>query len=201
MTPDKPKLFFGKLKTGAKGKEQKTTEKDRSTKTIGKLKDEHEKAKHLVKLHKAIYKYVEAAQTGDERLPSVLLLGQCVACAFLETMHHGVTITLRPQQHSFVPETADEDIDYKEAVVSPTLDLRIMGSGTVRYAVRKLMCTGINETPCQQGGASCHGVYLGERCVELDLQLLGNSGQAVERIDNVCHLHRPDRRRPTRSLL
>lgn len=94
-------------------------------------KHRHQKVKHLVKLHNAIYKYVEAAQTGDERLPSVLLLGQCVACAFFETMHHGVTITLRPQQHSFVPETADEDIDYKEAVVSPTLDLRIMGSGSV----------------------------------------------------------------------
>lgn len=97
-------------------------------------KHRHEKVKHLVKLHNAIYKYVEAAKPDDERLPSVLLLGQCVACAFFETMHHGVTITLRPQQHSFVPEIADEDIDYKEAVVSPTVDLRIMGSGPDRTA-------------------------------------------------------------------
>jgi hypothetical protein len=49
-------------------------------------------------------------------------------------MHHGVTITLRPQQHSFVPEIADENIDYKETVVSPTVDLRIMGSGPVPTA-------------------------------------------------------------------
>jgi hypothetical protein len=97
-------------------------------------KHRHEKVKHLVKLLNAIYKYVEAAKPDDERLPSVLLLAQCVACAFFETMHHGVTITLRPQQHSFVPEIADEDIDYKEAVVSPTVDLRIMGSGPDRTA-------------------------------------------------------------------
>jgi hypothetical protein len=97
-------------------------------------KHRHEKVKHLVKLHNAIYKYVEAAKPDDERLPSVLLLGQCVACAFFETMHHGVTITLRPQQHSFVPEIADENIDYKETVVSPTVDLRIMGSGPVPTA-------------------------------------------------------------------
>jgi len=97
-------------------------------------KHRHQKVKYLVKLHNAIYKYVEAAKTDDERLPSVLLLAQCVACAFFETMHHGVTITLRPQQHSFVPEIADENIDYKETVVSPTVDLRIMGSGPVPTA-------------------------------------------------------------------
>jgi hypothetical protein len=89
-------------------------------------KHRHQKVKHLVKLHKAVYQYLESAKTDDERLPSVLLLAQCVACAFFETMHHGVTITLRAQQHSFVPETTEEDIDYKEAVVSPTVDLRIM---------------------------------------------------------------------------
>jgi hypothetical protein len=89
-------------------------------------KHRHEKAKHLVKLHKAVYQYLESAKTDDERLPSVLLLGQCVACAFFETMHHGVTITLQPQQYLFVPETTEENIDYTEAVVSPTVDLSIM---------------------------------------------------------------------------
>ncbi len=89
-------------------------------------KHRHEKAKHLVKLHKAVYQYLESAKADDERLPSVLLLGQCVACAFFETMHHGVTITLQPQQHLFVPETTEENIDYTEAVVSPTVDLSII---------------------------------------------------------------------------
>jgi hypothetical protein len=89
-------------------------------------KHRHEKAKHLVKLHKAVYQYLESAKTDDERLPSVLLLGQCVACAFFETMHHGVTITLQPQQYLFIPETTEENIDYTDTVVSPSVDLRIM---------------------------------------------------------------------------
>ena len=89
-------------------------------------KHRHEKAKYLVKLHKAVYQYLESAKTDDERLPSVLLLGQCVACAFFETMHHGVTITLQPQQYLFVPETTEENIDYTDTVVSPSVDLSIM---------------------------------------------------------------------------
>jgi hypothetical protein len=79
-----------------------------------------------VKLHKAVYQYLESAKADDERLPSVLLLGQCVACAFFETMHHGVTITLQPQQRSFVPETMAEYIDYTDTAVSPTVDLPII---------------------------------------------------------------------------
>ena len=88
----------------------------------------NEKAKHLVKLHNSIYTYVESAKNDDERLPSVLLLGQCVACAFFETMHHGVSITLQPQPQMFIPVINEEDVDYKEAVMSPTVDLRILGS-------------------------------------------------------------------------
>ncbi|MCX5847193.1 MAG: hypothetical protein NTW12_12700 [Deltaproteobacteria bacterium] len=91
-------------------------------------KHRHEKAKHLVKLHNAVYQYLESAKTDDERLPSVLLLGQCVACAFFETMHYGVSITLQPQPQMFVPVITEEDVDYREAVMSPTVNLRIMGS-------------------------------------------------------------------------
>ena len=91
-------------------------------------KHRNEKAKHLVKLHNSIYTYVESAKNDDERLPSVLLLGQCVACAFFETMHHGVSITLQPQPQMFIPVINEEDVDYKEAVMSPTVDLRILGS-------------------------------------------------------------------------
>jgi hypothetical protein len=82
-------------------------------------KHRHEKAKHLVKLHNAIFKYVESAQNGDERLPSVLLLAQCVACAFYEATHYNTAITLRPLQHSFVPEVSEEEVDNTEAVIAP----------------------------------------------------------------------------------
>ncbi|MCX5847192.1 MAG: hypothetical protein NTW12_12695 [Deltaproteobacteria bacterium] len=63
MTPHKPSHFFGKPKIGAKAKDQKITEKDRPTKTIGKLKDEHEKEAVLV-----IWKYKSISSCGHAAL-------------------------------------------------------------------------------------------------------------------------------------
>lgn len=95
----------------------------------------HEKVKHLVKLHNAIFKYVESVKDDDERLPSVLFLGQCVACASIEAMHHGAYVILSPEKNSFSSGMIEGVLNYQEAVVSPSVppkeNFRIMGGDTI----------------------------------------------------------------------
>ena len=86
-------------------------------------KHKREKIKQLIKLHNAIFHYVNSAKDDDERLPSVLFLGQCVACAFAETAHHGVYVLLAALDNSFYPAFFEEILDKQEAVVSPTVSV------------------------------------------------------------------------------
>jgi len=53
-----------------------------------------EMARLLVKLQKAVYTCIESLEDNNPRLPTILLLGHCVACAFYEAAHLGEYVDL-----------------------------------------------------------------------------------------------------------
>lgn len=83
----------------------------------------HDRVQALVKLHNAIFHYVESAREDDERLPRVLFLGQCAACAFAETMQYGVYVILTSQTDSFYAAPLREIQETTGAIVNPTVKI------------------------------------------------------------------------------
>ncbi len=57
------------------------------------------------------------------------MLGQCVACAFAETIQYGVYVILTSQADSFYAASLKEIQETTGAIVNPTVKIEIMERG------------------------------------------------------------------------
>jgi hypothetical protein len=80
-----------------------------------------EMARLLVKLQKAVCTCMKSLEDGNPRLPAVLLLGHCAACAFYEAAHLGEYVDLiDPQKDgSFVCLPTHQFIHYSGPIIEP----------------------------------------------------------------------------------